>query len=411
MDRDLREILEQPDFGRRLRVLRLARGFSQGQLAGEGMSAAYLSRLESGARPPTARALAHLCEQLGIGPSAFRRTDPHSLAQVLATVASGPDPNSAAELLFETFEREPGADPALRWHALWFLAQLQDGAGLTDSRADTLRRLVEISDEIAIPELRTRARHRYARYQRSVGDLLAAHINAAEALAIAEGEAASSLDTVRALLVLLSVEAESGRLAEADARASRLVDLLDDLPGTVRAEALWTLATLRVRQGRHALAAELLDQAVGAVASGTDLILWMRLRLASASLHLQMNPRVPSEAMERLVEVGPAVELVGTAVHKQEHLALRARAAYHIGDIEEARRCCEEMGPDPGHLQFRDRLRYQALMAQLRLHDGDRTAVADLEGLARQAESAGNTELASELWRLLAEALGGFALE
>ena len=66
-------MLDQPVFGRRLRQLRTERGLTLAALAGEGMSTGYLSRLESGARQPTERAIAHLAAQLGISQVIWRQ--------------------------------------------------------------------------------------------------------------------------------------------------------------------------------------------------------------------------------------------------------------------------------------------------------------------------------------------------
>lgn len=46
-------MLQQSEFGPRLRALREKRGLSQAALAKGGISTGYLSRLESGARRPT----------------------------------------------------------------------------------------------------------------------------------------------------------------------------------------------------------------------------------------------------------------------------------------------------------------------------------------------------------------------
>ncbi|MGN5376796.1 helix-turn-helix domain-containing protein [Streptomyces lasalocidi] len=69
-------MLHQPAFGRRLRKLRQARGLSQTALAGDGMSTGYLSRLESGARQPTERAVAYLAVRLDLEPSGLRGAVP-----------------------------------------------------------------------------------------------------------------------------------------------------------------------------------------------------------------------------------------------------------------------------------------------------------------------------------------------
>src|ERR687883_349935 len=52
--------------GQRLRRLRLERGLSQRELAGPGVSYAYISRIEAGARRPSVKALRMLAPKLGV---------------------------------------------------------------------------------------------------------------------------------------------------------------------------------------------------------------------------------------------------------------------------------------------------------------------------------------------------------
>jgi transcriptional regulator with XRE-family HTH domain len=52
--------------GQRLRRLRLARGLSQRELAGPGVSYAYISRIEAGARRPSVKALRTLSPKLAV---------------------------------------------------------------------------------------------------------------------------------------------------------------------------------------------------------------------------------------------------------------------------------------------------------------------------------------------------------
>jgi len=54
--------------GARLRRLRLERGLSQRQLASRGVSYAYISRIESGQRTPSVRAIRLLARRLGVAP-------------------------------------------------------------------------------------------------------------------------------------------------------------------------------------------------------------------------------------------------------------------------------------------------------------------------------------------------------
>src|ERR671937_2784608 len=54
--------------GQRLRRLRLEKGLSQRELAGPGVSYAYVSRIEGGQRRPSLRAIRVLARRLGVSP-------------------------------------------------------------------------------------------------------------------------------------------------------------------------------------------------------------------------------------------------------------------------------------------------------------------------------------------------------
>src|SRR4051812_38937004 len=56
----------QETIGERLRRLRLERGLSQRELSEPGVSYAYISRIEGGARRPSVKALRMLARKLGV---------------------------------------------------------------------------------------------------------------------------------------------------------------------------------------------------------------------------------------------------------------------------------------------------------------------------------------------------------
>ncbi len=58
--------LQTETIGERLRRLRVERGFSQRQLSAPGVSYAYISRIEAGARRPSVKALRQLARKLGV---------------------------------------------------------------------------------------------------------------------------------------------------------------------------------------------------------------------------------------------------------------------------------------------------------------------------------------------------------
>src|SRR5439155_19097326 len=60
------ESSNQEGVGARLKRLRVARGFSQRDLSSPGVSYAYISRIEAGARTPSVKALRKLAQKLGV---------------------------------------------------------------------------------------------------------------------------------------------------------------------------------------------------------------------------------------------------------------------------------------------------------------------------------------------------------
>ena len=57
--------------GERLRRLRIEQGASQRDLSEPGITYAYISRIEAGARTPSVKALRRLAKKLGVTPSFF----------------------------------------------------------------------------------------------------------------------------------------------------------------------------------------------------------------------------------------------------------------------------------------------------------------------------------------------------
>ncbi|MGW5049824.1 helix-turn-helix domain-containing protein [Actinokineospora sp. NPDC004072] len=399
-------MLEQPAFGVRLRALRLERGLSQAALAKGVMSTGYLSRLESGARPPTERMVAHLAERLGVPLSAFDSSHPTaaSLAQVLATVTSAEQGDDMADKLADALCADEPFDPALRWQGLWLLSRMREHQARYSDEHDLLAELIALSDELGSPELRTRARVQMARCLRILGHLAEAVDLADEANRMA-GELPVR-DRASALSALISAETEAGRLVQARAHADELCAITEPLGGTVFVEALWASATVRMRQGDHAGAEAALERALAGLAGHESLTLWTRLRLAAASLYLQASPPLTAKARATLDEVAPVIDLVGTELHEQQLLSLRGQLAFEEGDLATAEELSGRIDAQRTLLSFRDRLRFESLRGQLLIARGRVDEGAQLlQDLGQQAEESGNIELAAQIWRGLARIL------
>ncbi|MEU5385868.1 helix-turn-helix domain-containing protein [Kitasatospora cineracea] len=395
----------QPTFGRRLRQLRQQRGKTQADLAGPGMSAAYLSRLESGTRPPTERALAYLAERLNVQISDFQTTEPTDLVDVLATVlvSGGEDTRSERYQLEEALNHAKPVDPALRWQAYAQLSKLMSAQGDRGAELDVVETLTSLSDELGHATLQLHSRLRLARCLRALGQAERARAVALEALELAARAALANRETVRCQLLLASATAELGDLAEAARLSSEICEELATATGTLAAEAYWTAATVATRQGHHARSAELLERALAALDSRDDLTLWMRLRLAAAALALQALPPDLTKAENYLDQVRPALDLIGEPLHVQEYTFLRAQLAYAQGDLDRASTLCEQTQQANSKLTFRDGVRLRMLQLQVRTSQGDPAAISELQSLASEVHSCGMLDLAAEVWRAAAE--------
>ncbi|HEY9371190.1 helix-turn-helix domain-containing protein [Streptomyces sp.] len=398
-------MLTQPAFGRRLKQLRQQQGKTQSDLTGPGMSSAYLSRLESGARPPTDRAVAILAERLNVSASAFEATAPADLVDVLATVLVAGDESGHARLMLEAaLDRAEHVGVGLQWQAHAQLARILTADGERAAARTTLATLVELSDQMDYAMLQTYSRLHLARCQRDLGEVDPARTTALEALRIGREASLENRDMIRCRLLLASVTAELGDLAEASRLSEEACEEVGSKQGVLAAQALWTAATVATRQGHHALSAEYLDRAMAALPSREDVVLWMRLRHAAAALALQALPPDLEQARRYLDEAGPALDLVGTSQHQQESAFLHAQLAYAQGEYELAARLCERASVDKDRLNFRDRIRLEMLHEQILAKQSDPSARARLGALAAEAQARGMLDLTAEVWRAAAEA-------
>src|SRR6058998_3612273 len=99
--------------GERLRRLRVERGFSQRELSAPGVSYAYISRVEAGARRPSVKALRLLARKLQVTPeylergSDLREVDEREveLAEAELQVRLGEDSEAAEAALARLLEQ------------------------------------------------------------------------------------------------------------------------------------------------------------------------------------------------------------------------------------------------------------------------------------------------------------------
>ncbi|WP_406167826.1 helix-turn-helix domain-containing protein [Streptomyces canus] len=399
-------MMEQPFFGRRLKELRTERGLSQAALGGGEISTGYLSRLESGARQPTERVITYLTTQLGVDRSAFESPPVgSSLAQALS-IAASTDSDEAMENLAAVLGSAQKESLLQRWQALWLISRYRRRRGESAKEQACLEELARLSEELALPELRCRAWTQLAQCLRSSGDITRAIGIAEKAYRLAKDTELTVHDVAPALLTLVALEVEAGRLPDARAHADELVPLVEGRTDALRAEALWAAATVRLRHGDYVAARQFLEQAMTELDSRIDLILWVRLRLAAASLYLQLTPPRTELTAECLSQVEAPLSLVGTPPLRQELLLIEALLAFQEKKFDEARALHDELSGEDLRLTYRDRIRLDILDSLLLILEGHREdGITALKELGEKAQQMSHIDLSAEIWRVLAETL------
>ncbi|WP_329113055.1 helix-turn-helix domain-containing protein [Streptomyces sp. NBC_01465] len=397
-------MLRQPAFGQRLKKMRIAQGLSQTALAGDGMSTGYLSRLESGARQPTERAVAHLAERLGVQPEDFEEPAGGSLAHALSLAAST-GAGDAIETLRDALAAEGHESPVLRWQALWQLAEhRRQQVDFVGERA-YLEELIPLGDEVGLVELRVRGLSRLARCVRAQGEVPYALETAMTAHQLARASSLSVEDQVAVLLALISAEGESGRLSDARAHAGELTALVEGRTDALWAEALWGAAAIHARQGDYQGTQQLLEQVLDRYSSQENLLLWLRLRVPAARMYMQKTPPDPERARRCITEAEQALVFVGADGLRQQVSALRVELDFLTGDYDEAAVLLDELAHEQLRMTHRDQVRLDIFRYQLSILNGDDSGVDGLRTLAEQAHADANLDLAAHIWRLLAKTL------
>jgi len=324
----------QETIGERLRRLRVERGLSQRDLASPGVSYAYISRIEAGARQPSVKALRNLAQRLGVSADyletgsevgdeearearladlelrlrldhaapvaeleellaeATARADERSAARAriaLASIASGEGRHLDAIAQLEQAIACDVVAPALRPDVYVSLAHSYAAAG-TPSRAVTLLEgaLAELS---AVAPGDTATRIRFSTYLSyaltDLGELTRARAVVSEALFAAD----DSTDPYTRVRLYWSLGRISGEQANAQAalesfrRAIALLEVTDDTLSLARAHM--ACAEMAMQPGDRSDAAtihlETAERLLGAYAAGHDMAMLRRLQATAAT--------------------------------------------------------------------------------------------------------------------------------
>jgi len=333
-------------FGARLRALRRAKGLSQQALSGAGVSAGYISLLESGKRSPSAATVAVLAERLGVSvgelmdpaPAARPEVDLQVRVEVnfaRLALANG-DPRQAVRELsnvpLDEVTASTACDAALVLaQGLEQTGQLDRAVGVLETLADRCRR------EASWLTLATAATVLAVMYIEA-GDVLRSVEVAQAALADVVAAGLEGTDEhVRLGSVVVSCLVERGDLTHATHCVDDLVAVAERA-GTPRARGsvYWTAAVVAQERGRLAEAVKLTDRAVALMAeqdNGRDL---PRLRLHYSWLLLAHREPRAAEALVQLDRAEADPSLFGSRLDLGTAATFRGRALLALGRVDDA---------------------------------------------------------------------------
>jgi transcriptional regulator with XRE-family HTH domain len=257
--------------GQRLRRLRHERGLSQRELASPGVSYAYISRIEAGARRPSVKALRMLARKLGVSAdyletgSEIRETDERELriadAELELRLAEQPEP--AEQKLAELRDEAVAAgDSTAASRATLALGLAADSAG---RHAEAVERLESSLEAMPVsPSARPDVYAALGRAYVASGHPDRAVALFEECLEDLERDAPEDLAAKIRFTAYLGYALTD--VGELDRAQSVLNEVLERVEGTSdgysRARLYWSLARLSGAQGRPAAALDYVRRAI-----------------------------------------------------------------------------------------------------------------------------------------------------
>jgi transcriptional regulator with XRE-family HTH domain len=371
--------------GARLKRLRLQRGLSQRDLSSPGVSYAYISRIEAGARTPSVKALRKLSQKLGVSVEYLetgrdlREVDDRELrlADAELELRLTDDFRSAQEKLEELLSEATAAGDA--GSAIRARVALGLAAAHRGSHLEAVERLESaIADESAPlpqhrPDVYTTLGQSYAalgaperavrlfescleRVTESVPDDLTAQIRYATFLSYAladSGEYERAADVVR------------DALARAD----------DGTDPYTRVRLYWSLARLRALEGSSGEALEYIRSAIALLKATDDTLTLARAYLLAAGVELRRKDAADARHHLELAEalLGAAPERVDLGMLRIGQSRLAALEGDGRAAVERARDSLALLGDFHGDTQG---AAVHALASGLAL-DGDDTGAND----------------------------------
>ncbi len=319
MDSCRAELLAQTDreaLGGRLRSARQALGLTQGEVAADVMSVAFLSRIESGHRRPTAPALQALAQRLEVsvehllGEPDAREVDEIRLALDYAELSleSG-QPDEADRHLTTVLDRVL----TLRTDGLRERARLLHARALeaTNRADDAILALEALIDDRSTDGLtRIKSGMALSRIYRETGDLGRAIECGERVMAHVQEAGLDACDeAVQLAVTVAAAHFERGDTGHAVRLCQKAIARAESLDSSkARASAYWNASVMQANRGDVVAAVPLAERALALLNEGQDVRNLARLRTEVGRLQLELDPPALDEARHNLEKAAAEME-------------------------------------------------------------------------------------------------------
>ena len=424
MDSRLAEVLAQTDraaLGGRLRSARQARGLTQGEVADDVMSVAYLSRIESGHRQPTAPALETLAERLDVsvesllGVAERREIDEMRLALDYAELSleSG-QPQDAEEHLREALAMlgTPQMDGVMRTRARLLHARALEATEREDDAVLELESLIEDASVDGLTKIKSGIA--LSRILRETGDLGRA-IECGERVMtqIEDVGLGASDEAVQLAVTVAAAHFERGDTAHAVRLCRKAITRAESLGSPrARASAYWNASVMQGRRGDAAAAVPLAERALALMGEGQDSRNLARLRGEVGRLQLELDPPDLMGARENLQQAVTDMKWSSaSSVDVAYTLLGLARVAFLYGDLDESRELVAQVHTTTGGHAPIVEAEALTLEGRTRAVEGATDlAAASYQQAVLRLSAIGADQEAAQLWFDLADLLHGVGL-
>jgi transcriptional regulator with XRE-family HTH domain len=398
--------------GQRLRVLRSERGLSQADLAGDMVSASYVSLIESGKRLPERDVLEGLARRLGVSTLYLESgVVPEELTEQRLRLQFGEIAlaNGSADEAHSIFtELLAAASGEVRLGALWGLARAEEARGDLHTAVRHRDALLQAArtGEPGAPGLLALLIGR-CRLYRDAGDFARSIEVGEEALReVGELGLAGTEDEIKLASTLVAAYWGRGDTFSAQHLASEVIERAERLGSrTAAGNAYWNACLVASARGQLNLALDLAAKTLALLSESSPDLNLAAMRVTYSWLLLQCAPPRIAEADALLTRAYEVVENLSFSPVLASCETEMARSALLRHDFDEAAAIAERSiarfsGDSSPELENAKVVRGLALVMNGEVDSGA-AAVTDA---ARLLETLGARREAAQAWRELGEA-------